>query len=142
MIYLPIVNGTYLAVANPIVEERAISDTMLVPLNASLRAGYGEDGAFSTSTLINALWGDSDGDRMERIFQCESHMRQWEADGTVKLSETADLGIAQINEVWWGSARSMGYDLDKTYDNILMAKHVWDIQGFKAWTCAKKVGVI
>lgn len=92
--------------------------------------------------LIYVLWGQERGDKMIKIFSCESNFRQYDDSGNVLLSTTSDLGIAQINQVWWRKAEQMGYDLTKTVDNIDMAFYVWNQQGFGAWSCASKVGVV
>ncbi len=79
---------------------------------------------------------------MIKILTCESGLRQFDNEGNAIVSKTSDKGIAQINQVWWNKAKELGYDLDKTVDNLNMGFYIWNIQGKKAWTCAKKLGVV
>ena len=78
---------------------------------------------------------------MVRIAGCESSFRQFEKDGGVVISPTGDYGLFQINKkVWHGRARELGLDYEKsTADNLRMARHIYEKQGLKAWTCSKIV---
>lgn len=108
----------------PVVEERRI------------------DYSFSTSTLINTLWGEK-APIMHKILQCESGMRQYDSKGNPLMSKTDDVGIAQIHigkyANWAKKSIELGYDLTKTEDNIVMAYYIWNKQGFKAWSCYKQI---
>lgn len=97
---------------------------------------------FATTSAIYTLWGKENGDKMVEIFQCESHMKQWDNQGNLLTSSTSDVGISQINQIWWPTANQLGYSLDNPLDNITMAYYVWIRQGFGAWTCSKIVGVV
>jgi len=111
------------------------------------------DPMFSTSSVIYMLWGKEQGDKMIKIFTCESGMKQW-ADydtewskkGEPLMSSTTDIGIAQIHigksTDWLERSKELGYDLTKTVDNLDMAYYIWNIQGFGAWSCSKKVGIV
>lgn len=151
MIYYPIQDQTYL-VPTPVVEESPISadNTYLLALNDILNEPlYGdmgtsttEDVTLSTSTLIHMLWGDSDGDRMIKILTCESGLKQWDNSGGVLMSKTSDMGISQINHVWWDKAKELGYDLMNPVDNLNMGYYIWKQQGFEAWTCSRITRIV
>lgn len=151
MIYYPIQDQSYLAVT-PIVEEIPISadNTYLLALNDSFDEPLYDDIAtvtpevdtFSTTTLIKRLWGDSGGDTMIKILTCESGLKQWDDRGETLLSPTDDLGISQINQVWWDKAKELGYDLNITVDNLNMAYYIWKQQGFNAWMCYRKLSTV
>ncbi len=81
---------------------------------------------------------------MWRIFYCESEHRQFKKDGTPLVSPTNDYGFAQINrKVWHSTAVELGLDYQNSLeDNLLMAKHVYEVQGISAWVCAKKLGIV
>ena len=68
-----------------------------------------------------------------RIIQCESG---WNPNA---VSKTHDYGLMQINRIWWnrgelgdGAWRNVDY-------NLLKAKYVYSIQGWRAWGCYKKM---
>lgn len=84
---------------------------------------------------------NDDAVRMLSIFKCESGLRQFKADGTVVMSPTRDFGYTQINEKTWDKkARELNLDYKgSVYDNIRMAKYVYDNQGHDAWVCNSKV---
>lgn len=119
-----------------------IDGNSLVPENANIVGTTTPEETFSTSTLIYQLWGKEDGDRMIQILTCESGMKQFADSGKVIRSPTSDIGISQINQVWWDKAIELGYDINKTVDNLEMARYIWGIQGFKAWVCSGIVGVV
>lgn len=75
---------------------------------------------------------------MLAIAKCESGLRQFTSEGKVVTSHTADRGVFQINEIWNETAEKLGYNVDDTQGNILMARHVYDVQGLNAWVCYKK----
>jgi hypothetical protein len=70
------------------------------------------------------------------IAQCESGQQQFKKDGTVVRSDTRDSGFFQINDIHLPEAQKMGLDVKNSlYDNIIMAKHIYDTAGsFKPWT--------
>lgn len=94
-----------------------------------------------TAKEMVAFYFGSDADRMIDIFTCESGLRQFDSNGVVITSPTRDFGIAQINEkVWDKTANEMGLDYKGSiYDNLKLAKHIYEIQGKNAWVCNKKV---
>lgn len=78
---------------------------------------------------------------MMKIFECESGLRQFKADGTVVMSPTRDFGYTQINEKANGAkALQLGLDYKGSVtDNIKMAKYIYDTQGKFAWTCNRMI---
>lgn len=94
-----------------------------------------------TAKEMVAFYFGDDAKRMEQIFTCESGLRQFDSEGVVITSPTRDFGIAQINEkVWDKTAKQMGLDYKGSmYDNLKMAKHIYDVSGKNAWVCHRKV---
>jgi hypothetical protein len=94
-----------------------------------------------TATQMVAFYFGDDAKRMEQIFKCESGLRQFDTNGNVIMSHTRDFGVAQINEKTWDStAKEMGLDYKNSMiDNLKMARHIYDVQGKKAWVCASKI---
>ena len=91
----------------------------------------------STSTkLLNAF-----PKRMLDVFRCESGLKQFESDGTVVLSPTLDVGIAQINlKTWLKKSQLMGLDIiNSQEDNLKMAKWIYDNVGEQAWVCSRLI---
>jgi hypothetical protein len=95
----------------------------------------------TTATQLVAFYFGDDAKRMEQIFTCESGLRQFDSEGNVIVSPTRDFGIAQINEkVWDSKAKEMGLDYKGSmFDNLKMAKHIYDVSGKRAWVCNRKV---
>lgn len=55
-------------------------------------------------------------------------------------SKTADVGIAQINQVHWPEAKALGLDIfNSADDNLKMAQIIYKTEGINAWTCNKMV---
>jgi len=67
---------------------------------------------------------------LERIIECESHNNHYDKNGQVLMrsntNKTVDIGVAQINTVWFAKATELGYDLTKEEDNRAMA--LWIIR--------------
>lgn len=96
--------------------------------------------------LLPALYQEFDPSLVPHFYQiamCESSLRQWGDDGNVVMSPTSDFGIMQINQVHTKEANELGLDFKGSMeDNVKMAKVVYERQGFGAWTCSKKVGIL
>lgn len=96
--------------------------------------------------FLPALYQVFDPNIVPKFYQialCESSLRQWDKGGKVLESTTSDYGILQINEVHADEAKQLGLDFKGSMlDNVKMAKVVYDKQGFGAWTCARKIGVL
>lgn len=79
---------------------------------------------------------------LERIMNCESKGQQFGKSGQVLMSPnvngTVDLGIAQINTVWFAKATELGYDLTKEEDNIKMATWIYENKGTGPWSSSAK----
>jgi hypothetical protein len=71
-----------------------------------------------------------------RIFTCESGLRP-SAKGT-NTNGSTDVGIAQINSI---HSIPEAY-LKNPHINILVAKQMFDSQGWGPWVCARKLGII
>jgi hypothetical protein len=74
---------------------------------------------------------------MLAVLNCESGLKQFESDGTVVLSPTMDVGIAQINlKSWLKKSQLMGLDIiNSEEDNLTMAKFIYDNYGIGQWVC-------
>ncbi len=94
----------------------------------------------TTSTVVlpkKTLREEIGNERLYAIFKCESGLRQFGKDNKTLISSTKDLGIAQIHyPIWEKQAIKMGLDIrNNVHDNITMAKYIFSIQGYSAWTC-------
>jgi len=76
---------------------------------------------------------------MHKIAMAESHYEQFNASGTVLIGTiTPDRGLYQISPKYWGKkAIELGYDIDTTIGNCLMAKYILKVQGLSAWSASK-----
>lgn len=80
----------------------------------------------------------SDVDGFDRVIECESHFRQFDASGEVLRSDTDDVGATQINlHYWLDESKKLGYDIYTLDGNLKMARVVYERQGVEAWTCSK-----
>ncbi len=79
--------------------------------------------------------------RMVKIVQCESKFRQFDSRGNTLRSVTSDYGIMQIHLPIWGKkAKQLGLDIMGSIDdNIAMGRHIYEVQGIKAWACLKLI---
>jgi len=68
--------------------------------------------------------------KMVRIAECESGFNQ-----SAVNRKSMDFGLFQVNEKTWDeTAKSMGLDYKESWeDNILMARYIYQTQGYKAW---------
>jgi len=73
-------------------------------------------------------------EKMLAIARCESSLNQ------DAVSPTRDFGVFQINEASWDDlSTEMGLDYKGSVrDNLLMARHVYEVQGLSAWVCWTK----
>ena len=84
----------------------------------------------SPESIIDRVFG-KDAPEAKKVFTCESHLK---ADATHKNNDgSLDVGIAQINSV---------HSIPESYlknpmINILVAKQIFDAQGWNPWTCKK-----
>lgn len=77
------------------------------------------------------------GPEFVKIAQCESGMRQFNADGSVLISRTSDVGIFQINQVHWQEAKNRGIDIYTVEGNIAFAKILKGRGGTQPWFMSK-----
>jgi hypothetical protein len=79
---------------------------------------------------------------LERIFKCESGGKHFDKNGQVLMrsntNRTVDIGIAQINTVWFAKASELGLDLTKEEDNRAMAQWIYENRGTGDWSASKK----
>jgi hypothetical protein len=76
------------------------------------------------------------------IFKCESGWNQnlthtnYHKSGRCYPTST-DWGIAMINDCYWDEdAKAMNLDYkNNVYDNLLMAKYIYDVGGITQWVC-------
>lgn len=141
MLFIPLVVQDYL-VPVLVVEAQTIpveNNALIATQNSSST----EDDPISTSSLIYSLWAKVNGNKMIKIFTCESGMRQFDNKGKPILSPTHDIGISQINiPTWQDKADELGFDIASTTGNIYMAHYIWSQSGFRAWTCSKLIGIL
>lgn len=74
------------------------------------------------------------------IAQCESHMRQFDKDGSVLHGEVVyqDLGLMQVNETYHGvTAKKLGLDLYTMQGNLAYARFLYDKEGSTPWNSSK-----
>jgi len=74
------------------------------------------------------------------IARCESHFRQFDANGNVirGIVDKGDIGVMQINERYQGStAKVLGLDIYTVEGNVAYAKHLYNEQGLKPWSASK-----
>lgn len=77
------------------------------------------------------------GEEFVAIARCESGIRQFNADGSVLISRTSDVGIFQINQVHWDNAKRLGIDIYSVQGNIEYAKLLKKQNGTGDWYMSK-----
>jgi hypothetical protein len=79
---------------------------------------------------------------LQRIIKAESGGHQFGPSGQVLVrantNGTVDMGIAQINTVWFKKAHELGLDLTKEEDNIKMAVWIYENKGTGPWESSRK----
>jgi len=79
---------------------------------------------------------------LDRIAQCESGNKHLDKNGQVLLrgntNKTVDVGVFQINSVWFAKATELGLDLTKEADNREFAKFLYSTRGTEDWVYSKK----
>jgi hypothetical protein len=78
---------------------------------------------------------EGDGTEIERCTW------KYAANGQVLIhvnnNGTVDIGIAQINSIWFATATKLGYDLTKEKDNIAFAEWLYENKGTSAWDSSR-----
>jgi len=79
---------------------------------------------------------------LDRIAECESNNSHYDKNGQVMLrgntNKTVDVGVFQINSVWFAKATELGLDLTKEADNREFAKYLYTTRGTEDWVYSKK----
>lgn len=75
---------------------------------------------------------------MTRIAQCESGGTQFNPDGSVVKSHTADYGMYQINKTHIKEALSHGWDIMTVEGNTNEAMYLYSLHGTRDWSASKK----
>ncbi len=73
---------------------------------------------------------------MIEIARCESHFKQFDADGSIHrgVVNTADLGVMQVNEHYHGKvADKLGLDIYTIQGNVAYAKYLYEKEGVQPW---------
>jgi hypothetical protein len=74
---------------------------------------------------------------MIAVAQCESHFKQFDADGSVHRGRVnnKDVGVMQINEFYHSkTATSLGIDLYTVEGNLAYARNLYEREGTKPWS--------
>lgn len=78
---------------------------------------------------------------MTRIAKCESNGSHYAKNGQVLVSGnkngSVDVGLYQINTIWFREATDMGLNLFVEKDNIAFANHLLDKYGTEPWVWTK-----
>jgi len=79
---------------------------------------------------------------LDRIAFCESGNKHYDKNGQVMLrgntNKTVDVGVFQINSVWFTKATELGLDLTKEKDNREFAKYLYTTRGTEDWKFSAK----
>jgi hypothetical protein len=79
---------------------------------------------------------------MERIINCESGGKQFDKNGQVLMrsntNKTVDVGLGQINTVWFAKATELGYDLTTEQGNRAMVYWIYKNKGTAPWASSSK----
>ena len=79
---------------------------------------------------------------LDRIAFCESGNKHLDKNGQVMLrgntNKTVDVGVFQINSVWFSKATELGLDLTKEADNREFAKYLYTTRGTVDWIYSQK----
>lgn len=77
---------------------------------------------------------------LDRIAKCESggkHKKNGQVIFNANTNKTVDVGIMQINSVWFAKAASLNFDLSIEKDNIEFAKWLYRNYGTEPWYSSK-----
>ena len=79
---------------------------------------------------------------LDRIAQCESGNKHFDKNGQVMLrgntNKSVDVGVFQINSLWFAKATELGLDLTKEKDNREFAVYLYTTRGTEDWVWSKK----
>ena len=79
---------------------------------------------------------------LDRIMMCESGGKHFDKNGQVMLrgntNKSVDVGIMQINSIWFSKATELGLDLTKEADNREFGKYLYTTRGTVDWIYSQK----
>lgn len=78
-------------------------------------------------------------DQAIRVANCESTLRP-----DAVSSGGGNWGLFQINTIHRGRVEAMGYQWDQmllAYENSRVAADIWAEQGWRPWSCARRLGI-
>lgn len=77
------------------------------------------------------------------IAQCESSLKMVQSNYMQSYGREESWGVFQIHaKAWDGVAQDLGLDyINDVRDNIKMARHVYEVSGWGAWTCSKTLAM-
>src|ERR1700728_274802 len=74
---------------------------------------------------------------LDRIAKCENSGSQYAKNGQIgyhiNTNGTIDVGMYEINSIWFSTATKMGYDLTKPADNKSFAEYLYLNYGTTPW---------
>lgn len=127
--------------------RKIIRKTVIASFAVGLLYGMYNLGAYFTPKIVYAtvekpVEVEKDIPVLEKIKQCESGGTQYAKNGQVLIkvntNKTVDIGIMQINSVWFAKAHELGYDLTKQDDNIAFGKWLFENYGSSPWGASQK----
>ena len=77
---------------------------------------------------------------MADIAQCESHFRQYDANGSVfrGVQNNQDVGVMQINEHYHlETATKLGYNIYSVEGNMAYARYLYEHEGVTPWASSQ-----
>jgi hypothetical protein len=78
---------------------------------------------------------------MLRIARCESNNSHYDKNGQVLMrtndNKSVDVGVMQINSIWFKKASEMKLDLTKEADNRKFADYLYENFGTEPWIWSK-----
>ena len=74
------------------------------------------------------------------VAECESSLMMIQSHHMQSYGREQSYGIFQIHaKAWDGVAKDLDLDyINNVRDNIEMARHVYEVSGWNAWTCYSK----
>lgn len=79
---------------------------------------------------------------LDRIAQCESGNKHFDKNGQVMLrgntNKSVDVGVFQINSLWFAKATELGLNLTVEKDNREFATYLYKTYGTEPWVWSKK----
>lgn len=124
---MPVIAGIALAIS------LALSGTSAAAQTSSLMPVAG-----SPKQFVESYFADIP--VMINIAQCESHFRQYDADGSIYRGKVnnLDVGVMQINEHYHSDiADKLGLDLYTIQGNVAYARYLYEKEGTQPWASSE-----